>query len=85
MESTINLKIREFINLRQFNCNNQNDKLIEKQLQDIKIEFYRYKNNLTQIIETYKNLKSRVDKEMSRSGVDTTSSSVINCKLLNFR
>ena len=35
----------------------------EKLLQDLKIEYFKYKNNLQNIIETHKILKNRIDKE----------------------
>jgi hypothetical protein len=67
------------INLRAFNSNNQNDnKVMEKQIQDIKIEYYKYKNNLNNVMETHKNLKSRFDKEKSKGGVESLNNT-LNC------
>ncbi len=68
------------MNIRSFNSINQSDKLVEKQLQDIKIEYYKYKNNLNNVMDTHKNLKSRVDKEKSRGGVESLNNT-LNCNI----
>jgi len=39
------------------------NKELEKQLQEMKIEFYKYKHQLSNLTETYKNMKSRADIE----------------------
>lgn len=58
----------------------QPDKNNEKLLQDLKIEYYKYKHQLSNLKETYQNLKNKVDIEKSRSGMSTGTN--INCKYI---
>jgi len=54
------------------------NKELEKQLQDMKIEYYKYKHQLNNLTETYKNLKSRADIEKKTPDANTISGST--CK-----
>ena len=45
---------------------NGNDKQAETQLQDLKMELHKYKNQLNSVQETHKNLKNRVEMEKSK-------------------
>ena len=60
-----------------------NDKDQDKILQDLKIEYYKYKSNLNSIIETHKNLKNRIDKEINRKNcnISKTQSKAFDCNL----
>ena len=61
------------------------NKELEKQLQEMKIEFYKYKHQLSNLSETYKNLKSRADIE--KKGPENNLISGASCKtyfLINF-
>jgi hypothetical protein len=80
-QPNLNLNTKENPN----NMSNQNsskphNKELEKQLQDMKIEYYKYKHQLNNITETYKNLKSRADIE--KKGPDSNLLSGANCKIL---
>jgi hypothetical protein len=55
---------------------NENEKQAEGQLQDMKMELHKYKNQLNNLMDTHKNLKSRVEMEKSR---DIQSN--VNCKI----
>jgi hypothetical protein len=48
------------------------NKELEKQLQDMKIEYYKYKHQLNNLTETYKNLKSRADIEKKTPDANST-------------
>ena len=69
------------MNAKQINIPN-NDKNQDKLLQDLKIEYFKYKNNLSTIVETHKNLKNRIDKEINRGSttINNTQSNAFNCK-----
>jgi molecular chaperone GrpE (heat shock protein) len=54
---------------------NGNDKQAESQLQDLKLELHKYKNQLNSLVETHRNLKNRVEMEKSK---DIQSN--LNCK-----
>lgn len=56
------------------------NKELEKQLQDMKIEYYKYKHQLNNLTETYKNLKSRADIEKKTPDANTISGST--CKYI---
>lgn len=45
---------------------NGNFKQADSILQDMKMELHKYKNELTNLIETHKNLKNRVEMEKSK-------------------
>lgn len=47
------------------------DKQSEKNLKDMKVEYQKYKNQLNNLVETYKNLKNRVEMEKSRDNSNT--------------
>jgi len=59
-----------------------NDKNKDKILQDLKIEYYKYKNNLSTIVETHKNLKNRIDKEINRKNcnISKPQNKAFDCK-----
>jgi cell fate regulator YaaT (PSP1 superfamily) len=65
-------------NVSNPNSNTTKNAEIEKQLQDMKIEYYKYKHQLNNLTETYKNLKSRADNE--KKGPDAGSLHATNCK-----
>ena len=58
---------------------NGNDKQAETQLQDLKLELHKYKNQLNSLVETHRNLKNRVEMEKTK---DIQSN--LNCKYINF-
>ena len=59
---------------------NQNkDKNSDKILQELKIEYYKYKNNLLTIIETHKNLKNRIDKQKGTNNIHNIHPNEFNC------
>ena len=45
---------------------NGNDRQTDTQLQDMKMELHKYKNQLNSLIDTHKNLKNRVEMEKSK-------------------
>ena len=57
---------------------NGNDKQAETQLQDLKMELQKYKNQFNSLVETHRNLKNRVEMEKSK---DIQSN--LNCKIIN--
>jgi hypothetical protein len=61
--------------------NPNKDKTSDRILQDLKIEYYKYKNNLQTIIEAHKNLKNRIDKEKSTNNILNIQSNEFNCVL----
>lgn len=81
IEKSPEAKQEDVPNQRQFSSNNPNptDKLVEKQVQDLKIEYYKFKNQLSNLIETNKNLKNKVDIEKSRGGDINTNINSQNC------
>ena len=59
---------------------NQNkDKNSDKILQELKIEYYKYKNNLLTIIETHKNLKNRIDKQKGTNNIHNIHPNEFKC------
>lgn len=81
-QQNLNLKtVKENVNdLSNQNSNTTKNNEAEKQLQDMKIEYYKYKHQLSNLTETYKNLKSRADIE--KKGPETSSTHGANCKIL---
>lgn len=57
---------------------NGNDKQAESQLQDLKMELHKYKNQLNSVQETHKNLKNRVEMEKSKDMQTNINGNLIN-------
>jgi hypothetical protein len=65
---------------QQNQANSKDKQEMEKQLQDLKIEYYKYKHQLTNLLETHKNLKSRVDNEKVKvEGQSSHGGTSFNC------
>jgi hypothetical protein len=57
---------------------NGNDKQAETQLQDLKMELHKYKNQLNSVQETHKNLKNRVEMEKSKDMQANINGKIVN-------
>jgi hypothetical protein len=69
------------IDMQSQKAGQQKEKNIEKNVEDLKIEYYKYKNQLNNLVEANRNLKAKLDMDKTRG--DTPHGGAVNANQLN--